>query len=80
MEPFDVLWGHTEQLEEDVSESQNCNMDTEQAAKYLRLSPLTLRAWVAQRKIPHVRVGRLVRFRRRDLDRWLDERFVESVA
>ena len=52
------------------------NWDTATAARYLNCSEGTLRQWVSKRRIPFVRVGRLVRFRREDLDRWMDERLV----
>jgi excisionase family DNA binding protein len=31
-------------------------------ATYLQVKPSTVYAWVAQRKIPHIRLGRLIRF------------------
>ena len=52
------------------------NWDTADAARYLNCSEGTLRQWVSKRRIPFVRVGRLVRFRREDLDRWMDDRLV----
>ena len=39
-----------------------------EAAALLRLRVSTLRAWVCQRKIPFVKLGRLVRIRRSDAD------------
>lgn len=53
----------------------------DEAATFIGCSPLTLRAWVSKGKSPpFVRVNRLVRFRRCDLDRWLDERTVEPAS
>ena len=49
---------------------------TEEAAHYLRCTEGTLRVWVSKRKVPHLKVGRLVRFRRKDLDKWLDDHLV----
>ncbi len=47
--------------------------DFEQAAHYLHCSPGTIRVWTSQRKLPFVRVGsRLVRYRKRDLDQWVE--------
>ncbi len=48
----------------------------EEAAAYLGCSPLTLRTWVSKRQIPFVKVGRLVRFRKPDLDSYLEENSV----
>jgi excisionase family DNA binding protein len=37
-----------------------------EAAAMLRLQPSTIRAWVCQRRIPFVKLGRLVRIKRTD--------------
>lgn len=42
-------------------------MNTKEAATLIAVKPSTLRAWVLARKIPFVRVGRLVRFKQSDL-------------
>jgi excisionase family DNA binding protein len=39
-----------------------------EAASALRLKVSTLRAWVLRRKLPYLKIGRLVRVRRTDLD------------
>ncbi len=39
-----------------------------EASAILRLRPSTLRAWVLRRKVPYVKVGRLVRIRRADVE------------
>jgi excisionase family DNA binding protein len=36
----------------------------------LKVKESTLRAWVFQKRIPFVRLGRLVRFRESDLEDW----------
>ncbi len=43
----------------------------ERAAAYLGIEVGTLRNWVSAGRIPFVRRGRVVRFHRGDLDRWL---------
>jgi excisionase family DNA binding protein len=44
-----------------------------QAAHYINMSTGFLRKWVRNGTIPFVRVGaKALRFRRRDLDRWLE--------
>jgi excisionase family DNA binding protein len=48
-----------------------------QASHHLNLKIGTLCALVAQRRVPHVRLGRrLVRFDRRELDSWLQRHTV----
>jgi excisionase family DNA binding protein len=48
----------------------------EQAAAYLGVAPQTLSAWAAHKRydLPLVKLGRLVRYRQRDLDEWLEKR------
>ena len=46
-------------------------MTVEETAAYLRLAPWTIRHWVCQKKIPYVRLGRSVRFRRKDMERFI---------
>jgi excisionase family DNA binding protein len=46
------------------------------AAAYIGCTPSTLRSWVAERRVPFIRVGRLVRLRRSDLDDFLESNLV----
>ena len=50
------------------------------AAAYLGCTPHTLRVWVSQRRIPHIKVGRLTRFLKEDLDVWLENNKVPAGA
>jgi excisionase family DNA binding protein len=49
-------------------------MNSEEAAAFLGISINTLYEWIAQRKIPHIKVGRLLKFKRGDLEKWLEKR------
>lgn len=51
-------------------------LDNDAAAEYIGCTPDTLRVWVSKRRVPFIKVGRLTRFRRADLDAWLDARLV----
>ncbi len=53
-------------------------MDNDQAAAYLGCTSDTLRVWTSRRKVPFVKVGRLTRFLKRDLDEWLEARRVRA--
>ena len=46
----------------------------EEFAEYLGVSVETVRAWVWQRRIPYVKVGRLVRFDLKEIEAWLEDR------
>ena len=54
------------------------NWPNEEAAEYLGCTPDTLKVWVSKRRVPFVRVGRLVRFRKADLDAWLEDNAVPA--
>ena len=41
-------------------------------AEALRINPSTLYAWAAQGRIPCVKIHGLVRFRRDDIERWIE--------
>ncbi len=42
-------------------------------SRLLKIKESTLRAWIFQKRIPCIRLGRLVRFRKPELERWLEE-------
>jgi excisionase family DNA binding protein len=43
-------------------------------AEYVRVNPFTVYRWVEQNRIPHLRVGRTLRFRLQDIDEFMRER------
>jgi excisionase family DNA binding protein len=43
-------------------------------AAYVRVNPFSVYRWVAQKRIPHLRVGRTLRFRLEDIDEFMRER------
>ncbi len=45
-------------------------------ASYLRISPRTIESWVYKGKIPHIKLGRCVRFDVGQIQRWLKARTV----
>jgi excisionase family DNA binding protein len=57
-------------------------MDTEDAAQYIGVTTRTLEVWRCTKRhaIPYIKVGRLVRYRCKDLDCWLESRTVDAVA
>ncbi len=52
--------------------------DWDTAAAYLDCTPGTLRVWASKRRVPFTKVGRLTRFRRADLDAWLDKNTIPA--
>lgn len=56
-------------------------LTTQEAAKFLGMSPGSLEVWRSEKRysIPYVKVGRLVRYRRSDLEAWLESRTVSCA-
>lgn len=50
-----------------------------ETAELLRLKVSTIRAWTGQRRIPFVKVGRLVRIKRSDAQAYIASRVVEAA-
>lgn len=53
-------------------------MDVAELSGYLSVPLPTLYTWTHQRKIPHFKVGRSVRFDRVEIDSWLEARRVAA--
>lgn len=55
--------------------------NTDQAAEYLNIRPQTLALWRMNNTHPdllYIKVGRFIRYRKSDLDAWLESRTVGS--
>jgi excisionase family DNA binding protein len=57
-------------------------LNREQAAEYLGVRPQTLSSWacLGRYELPFIKVGRLIRYRKGDLDAWLETRRVGGNA
>ncbi len=56
-------------------------LDIHQLSEELKISESGIYQWVSQRKIPFVKIGRLVRFDTEDIKKWLEEKKnLSSVA
>jgi excisionase family DNA binding protein len=53
-------------------------LDVKEAASLLQVKPGTLYAWVERDKIPHRKVGSLVRFHRAELMAWTVEQTAQG--
>ncbi len=49
-----------------------------EASEYLGVSKLTLYGWVSARKLSFIKVGRLVKFKPDQLDKWIDLHTVKA--
>ncbi len=53
-------------------------MTIQQASEYLQIKAKTLYAWTESGEIPHYKIGRLIRFKKTDIDNWIEERRKEQ--
>jgi len=58
---------------------QNALLNVKQVAQYLQLKESTIYSWAQDGKIPAIKIGRTWRFRRTDLESWL-ERHLKGEA
>jgi len=54
-------------------------MDVNEVCDYLGVSLQTVYGWVWRKKIPHVKMGRLLRFRLQDIEAWLEAKAVKDA-
>jgi excisionase family DNA binding protein len=53
-------------------------LNIQQVAAYLGLSVHTVYKFVSQRKIPHIKIGKLLKFDRPEIDRWIASHTVKE--
>lgn len=53
-------------------------LSTIETAEFLGISKNTLYEWIIQKRIPHFKVGRLVKFKKEDLEAWLKKKKMEE--
>jgi excisionase family DNA binding protein len=61
------------------SEGDKRLMTVKEAASYLSLSKFTLYELASKRKIPHLRIGKALRFDIRALDTWCSRRVIKDI-
>ena len=54
-------------------------LDIEEASAYLKIQPGTLRNWLSAKRLGYVKVGRLTRISKQELDRFLAAHTVAAV-
>jgi len=50
-----------------------------ECAEYLGITVSTLYVWVCHKKIPYVKIGRLVKFDLQKIEHWIKEREVKTI-
>ena len=51
----------------------------EELSQYLGLAKGTLYIWVCHKKIPYLKIGRLVKFDLQEIEGWLKDKRVETI-
>lgn len=56
-------------------------LNTSEASQYLGVTRDTLAVWRTTRRyeLPYIKVGRLVKYKQSDLDKWLNQRTREKI-
>jgi nitrogen PTS system EIIA component len=57
---------------------QDTLMTLSDVAKYLQVAERTVYLWAQQNSMPSFKLGNVWRFRRSDLDRWIEERKLQT--
>jgi len=63
-----------------VKEHDRRLLNKRQLADYLGLQVYTIDAWVSQRRIPHIKLGKCVRFDLSEIETWLKGKKVERMS
>ena len=53
-------------------------IDKQELAKQLGVKISTLYSWIHQKRIPYVKIGRLVKFDQKDINIWIQSRKIEA--
>lgn len=62
----------------DSGTRENGLVGVERAAEFLGVQVSTMYAWCEQKRVPHVKLGRALRFDLGDLRQWIAQHRVES--
>jgi len=55
-------------------------LNVKKLAEYLDVSTYTIYFWVSQRKIPHYKIGKHLKFIEEEIEKWLKERKIEPTS
>ncbi|OGS22985.1 MAG: hypothetical protein A2252_06215 [Elusimicrobia bacterium RIFOXYA2_FULL_39_19] len=54
-------------------------LTVQQVAEMLGLSPNTVYCWVCQKRIPYLKIGRLTKFSKEDINNWIEKQKVAAI-
>ncbi len=53
-------------------------LNVKEAAEKLNISPHTIRAWVFQKRLPYVRLGRRIGLKAEDIDSFITRNYIQA--
>jgi excisionase family DNA binding protein len=53
-------------------------MTVKELAEYINVKEKTIYNFVEKRLIPHYRLNRIIRFRKKEIDKWIDSKKIKS--
>lgn len=70
----------TTNLKQLIGSADEQLLDEKQAAQHLTVSPGTLAVWrcTGRYSLPFLKIGRMVRYRRSDLDAWIEKQAIST--
>lgn len=69
-----MLSGNSKQKEDDII------FDVQGLAEYLKIDKSCVYKWVSLKSIPYFKSGKYVRFRKKDVDRYIDSRKIPPLT
>jgi len=54
-------------------------LSVKELSRYAGISTHTLYLWIQLRRIPHHKIGKLIRFKLAEIEGWLEEKKVEEI-
>jgi len=55
-------------------------LSLDELSAYISVPKSTIYTWTHQKKIPHVKIGRSLKFERREIDYWVENRRVDVAG
>ena len=60
-------------------ETEQRYLSPQELSQYLNLSIQTIYEWTSQKKIPYIKLGRLVKFDQQEIDEWVKMQKIEVI-
>ena len=54
-------------------------LNIQELSSHINVKVKTIYSWISLKEIPHFKLGRLVRFEKDEIDRWIEQKKVEQI-